>query len=227
MIRFEVVTLDGPGGVGKSTAGKSVAARLGFYFLSTGQIYRALTWMATRRGWKPGEALPGGFLEDARIEVLAEGGLRVNGEHPGEALFTDEISHATSVLSAMPEVRELSNRVQRATVKGIEDSGQYSGVVLEGRDMGTVVFPDARHKFFLTAKPEVRALRRYDELKHRDPSLKLEEVAESLNARDHRDSKRETAPLKADRDAITVDTSGMAFEDVVELLADKIQATAG
>ena len=219
---FKIVTLDGPGGVGKSTTGKMLAERLGYYFLSSGRIYRALAWLALRRGWRMEKALPAGLLEDAHIAIAAGGALSVNGEHPGEVLSSGEIATATSFLSVLPEVRELSNRVQRETVRNIEEAGRFSGVVLEGRDIGTVVFPGAAHKFFLTASLEIRAIRRLKEMKDKHPELILEVVSADLKNRDARDSERELAPLKAAEDAVVVDNSELTLEAAVEAMAAKI-----
>lgn len=221
---FNIVTLDGPGGVGKSSTGKALAERLGYYFLSTGRIYRALAWLALRRGWAIENPLPAGLLDDADIAIADEGGLSINGEQPGEVLSSGDIANATSLLSALPEVRELSNRVQRETVAGIEEAGKFSGVVLEGRDIGTVVFPGAAHKFFLTARPEVRAMRRFKEMKGKNPALTLAAVSEDLRTRDARDSERELAPLKAAGDAVVVDNSELSLEQAVEVMAEKVMA---
>lgn len=219
---FNIVTLDGPGGVGKSTTGKVLAERLGYYFLSSGRIYRALAWLALRRGWSVEKALPAGLLDDANIEIATEGALSVNGEHPGEVLSSGEIATATSFLSVLPAVRELSTRVQRETVESIEACGHYAGVVLEGRDIGTVVFPGAAHKFFLTARLDIRAMRRFRELKDTHPALTLEAVSEDLKNRDTRDSERELAPLKAAGDAIVVDNTELSLAEAVDAMAAKI-----
>ncbi len=221
-ITFNIVTLDGPGGVGKSSSGKALAERLGYYFLSSGQIYRALAWLALRRGWSMENSLPAGLLDDANIEIAHDGALSVNGEHPGEVLSSGEIANATSMLSTLPEVRELSNRVQRETVGSIEGAGRFSGVVLEGRDIGTVVFPGAAHKFFLTARPEIRAMRRFKELKDKHPGLTLAAVSNDLQTRDARDSERELAPLKAAEDAVVVDNSELSLQEAVDAMAAKI-----
>jgi CMP/dCMP kinase len=216
---FEVVALDGPGGVGKSSTARALARRLGFFFLSSGQIYRALAWCALGRGWAPGQALAPGLLEDVRIEVQPDGALRVNGELLGAALNTDAISRATSVLSTLPEVRALSNRVQRETVAALQRAGHFAGVILEGRDIGTVVFPEARHKFFVTASAQERARRRFRELAGSDPGVTLAAVTQALAERDRRDSERALAPLKPAPEAVVVDTSALTLEQVVERLA--------
>lgn len=216
---FDVIALDGPGGVGKSTTARALARRLGYFFLSSGQIYRALAWSALRKGWRPGGPPAPGLLEAVRIEVQADGSLQVDGRAPGAELGSDAISEATSQLSALPAVRAVSNRVQRDTVAGLARAGHFPGVILEGRDIGTVVFPEARHKFFLTADPAVRARRRYEELRQTDPAATLAAVAQALEARDRRDSERDVAPLKPAPDAVRVDTSHQTLDEVVATLA--------
>jgi CMP/dCMP kinase len=223
MAAFDVIALDGPGGVGKSTTARVLAQRLGYFFLSSGRIYRALAWSALQRGWQPGQALAPGLLDDVRIEVQQDGSLHVNGAPAGAALNTESISQAASVLSTLPAVRALSNRIQRETVRGLEKSGHFAGVILEGRDIGTVVFPGARHKFFVTASSAVRAERRYRELARSDPSVTLESVTRALEERDRRDSERDVAPLRPAPDAQIVDTSRQTLEEVVETLARAVR----
>jgi cytidylate kinase len=224
MKAFKVIAMDGPGGVGKSTTARALAGRLGYYFLSSGRIYRALAWVALGRGWKAGSSLAEGLLDDVRIEVETDGVLRVNGEQVGEALGSDAISEAASRLSTLPAVRDLSNRVQRETVARIAERGNFPGVILEGRDIGTVVFPETRHKFFLIASAAVRAQRRFAELRETDPATTLEQVTRSLATRDARDAGRDIAPLKPAADARVIDTSALSLEQVVETL---VRAIAG
>lgn len=224
MAPFEVIALDGPGGVGKSTTARVLARRLGYFFLSSGQIYRALAWYALQRGWGPGRPLESSLLDSVRIDVQPDGGLRVNGEAVGGALNTDAISRATSVLSTEPAVRTLCNRVQRDTVEAMRRAGQVRGVILEGRDIGTVVFPDARHKFFVTASRDERARRRHRELAASDPGITLDAVRTALDERDRRDSERDVAPLRPAPDAEVVDTSALSLEQVVERLAAAVES---
>jgi CMP/dCMP kinase len=224
---FEVIALDGPGGVGKSTTARALAQRLGYFFLSSGQIYRALAWSALAHGWQRGASLAAGLLDAVRIEVAADGSLRVDGQAPGAALSSDAISQAASVLSTLPEVRALSNRVQRDTVAALARAGHFAGVILEGRDIGTVVFPDARHKFFITASTAVRAQRRFKEERARDPSATLEAVQRSLEERDRRDSEREHAPLRVAPGATVVDTGELTLEQVLERLVQAVQGRSG
>lgn len=219
---FEVIALDGPGGVGKSTTGRILAERLGYFFLSSGAIYRALAWLALQQGWQVGENPDPAILEGVRVTVNEGGVLRINGKQPGEALNSEEISTATSHLSTIPEVRDLSNEVQRDTITAMASAGIFGGVILEGRDIGTVVFPEARHKIFLTASVEERARRRFQDLKSSQPELTLEEVMNSLRERDQRDASRDAAPMKPARDALILDTSAMTREDVLQTLIEKI-----
>jgi cytidylate kinase len=219
---FEVIALDGPGGVGKSTTGRILAERLGYFFLSSGAIYRALAWMALQRGWKVGEKPDPEILEGVRVTVNEGGVLRINGKQPGDALIGEEISMATSHLSTIPEVRDISNEVQRDTLTAMASAGVFGGVILEGRDIGTVVFPEARHKIFLTASVEERARRRFQDLKSGHPELTLEEVMNSLQERDQRDASRDAAPMKPARDAFVLDTSAMTREEVLQALLEKI-----
>ena len=219
---FDVIALDGPGGVGKSTTGKILAERLGYFFLSSGAIYRALAWEALQRGWKQGKVPDTEFLKGVRVTVNEGGVLRINGKLPGDALSSEKISMATSHLSTLPEVRTISNEVQRDTITAMASAGVFSGVILEGRDIGTVVFPEAKHKFFLTASVEERARRRFQDLISGQPGLTLEEVMNSLQERDERDASRDTAPMKPARDALVLDTSVMTREEVLEALEKKI-----
>lgn len=218
-----LIALDGPSGVGKSSTARALAERLGYYFLSSGQIYRALAWRALALGWHEGVAIPAAVLEDTDVQVEPDGALAVNGQRVTDELRSEAVSRAASLLSTDERVRAVSNTAQRGTVTRIARRHTFPGVVIEGRDMGTVVFPEARHKFFITASPAERARRRYRELAASNPGLDVDTVERSLMERDERDSTREVAPLKPAPDAEVVDTSGMTLEQVVAHLVAAIR----
>jgi CMP/dCMP kinase len=211
-----IVAIDGPAGAGKSTVARELARRLGFSIVDTGAIYRAVALAARRAGigWEDDEGLS--RLLDAGLGIsFAPGaeGQRVllHGEDVTEAIRTPEISRGASVVSARPVVRRKLLGLQRRLGR---EAGQ--GAVLEGRDIGTVVFPDADVKFFLTASDEARAARRYAELVDRGLAVPLQEVLADQRRRDKDDSERVIAPLKPAPDAIVVDTTGMDLGEVME-----------
>ncbi|HSB19433.1 MAG TPA: (d)CMP kinase [Anaeromyxobacteraceae bacterium] len=215
-----IVAIDGPAGAGKSTAAKRLAAALGFALVDTGAIYRAVALAASRRGIAfDDDARLAGVLEslDVRFEPLPGGeGQRVllGGEDVSQAIRTPPMSLGASAVSARPVVRAGLLELQRrlATASG------NRGAVLEGRDIGTVVFPDADLKVFLTASPEVRARRRHAELRARGDPATYEEVLADQTRRDRDDSTREVAPLRPAGDAVLLDTSALGLEEVVAAL---------
>jgi cytidylate kinase len=210
-----VIALDGPAGVGKSTVAQRLAVRLGYYFLSSGLIYRVMAWWLREAGWD-GESPPDAArLSGMELRIGAGGQPIVNGTPVTANLRDERISALASRVSSVPEVRDLSNRIQRDIVNGIGQDGAYAGVVLEGRDIGTVVFPDAFRKFFVTASDEVRADRRYRELQAKAPGVRREAVLADMRERDERDRTRAVAPLKEAEDAIVVDTSALNIDEVL------------
>jgi cytidylate kinase len=215
-----IVAIDGPAGAGKSTAAKRLAATLGFALVDTGAIYRAVALAASRQGIAfDDDARLAGVLQrlDVRFEPLpAGGGQRVllGGEDVSQAIRTPPMSLGASAVSARPVVRagllELQRRLATAPVN--------RGAVLEGRDIGTVVFPDADLKVFLTASPEVRARRRHAELQARGDPASYQDVLADQTRRDRDDSTREVAPLRPADDAVLLDTSALGLEEVVAAL---------
>jgi cytidylate kinase len=216
-----VVTIDGPAGAGKSTVAKQLARTLGYRLLDTGAIYRSVALVAVRRGVAWSEAEPLASLArdlDIRFELIGDvNHVFLGGEDVSAAIRTPEISQGASQVSAHPPVRAALLELQRRL-------GAGGGVVVEGRDTGTVVFPNAQAKFFLVATPDERARRRVAELaqngRHVDHAQTLAEITE----RDARDSGRDVAPMKAAPDAVLIDSSAMTIDAVVEAIAKATQA---
>jgi len=206
---MSVVAIDGPVGSGKSTVARRVAGRLGYLYLDTGAMYRAVGLLATEAGVQLGD-------EAAVLPVAAAAELRFDGDgrlfagdrDVSTAIRTLEMGAAASVVSALPGVRRLLVERQRTLGSGAD-------IVMEGRDIGTNVFPDAGVKVFLTARPEIRAARRAEELRADGEDVDVAEVLAALLERDRRDSEREVAPLRRAADAVEVDTSALTLDEVV------------
>jgi len=211
-----VVAIDGPAGAGKSTVAWQVAERLGFVRVDTGALYRAVGLIALERGvsLEDGPALGklSSELDLAFVEGPSGPRLTVNGADREDDLRTPDVADAASKVSALPEVRSALLEAQR-------QMGADGGVVLEGRDIGTVVFPDAEVKVFLTASAEARARRRLRDLEERGVHSTYEDVLAAMQARDTRDSSREHAPLKPAEDATVVDSTTMSQDAVVAHIA--------
>ena len=213
-----IVAIDGPAGAGKSTVARQLARKLGFTMIDTGAIYRSVALAARRAGvdWDDDEGLrklldAGLGLTFLSVPDALEQRVLLHGQDVSEAIRTPEISRGSSVVSARPVVRKKLLGLQR-------DLGHKApkGAVLEGRDIGTVVFPDAQVKFFLTASDEARARRRYAELAEKGVAAPLQEVLADQRRRDKDDMERIIAPLKPAPDAITVETTGLDLAEVVE-----------
>ncbi len=219
-----VVAIDGPAGAGKSSAAKELARRLDYRLLDTGALYRAVALLARRRGidWEDAD----GAAELAReldVEFRLDGDVnrvRVDGEDVSAAIRTAEVSEGSSRVSAHPQVREALLDLQRRLAR-------EGGVVAEGRDVGTVVFPDAAAKFFLTADPEVRARRRFEEIAAFGQSADFEATRDELKRRDARDTSRAAAPLIQAPDAICVDSTDLELDAVVDRMLSEVRAREG
>ena len=221
------MAIDGPAGAGKSTVARRLADRLGFTLVDTGALYRAVALAARRAGvaWDDEVKVVdvARRVEASRLLELvpdAEKGVRVmlDGQDVSDAIRTADMGMGASRVSAMGGVRAALLALQR-------QAGEKGGVVLEGRDIGTVVFPDAEVKFFLTASPEVRARRRYEELVERGQKVDYAATLAEVKARDENDTNRPIAPLRRADDALLVDSSNRAVDDIVEEMARRV-ATA-
>ncbi len=214
------VAIDGPAGAGKSTISKQLAKKLGFIYVDTGALYRAIGLKFLRKGidTKLECDIPA-ILETAQIDIkFVDGEQRVflNGEDVSALIRTPEVSMMASAVSAKPPVRAFLLEMQRKLAR-------ENNVIMDGRDIGTVVLPDATVKIFLTAAVETRANRRYLELKERGSAATFEEVLEDMKVRDYNDSNRPIAPLKPAEDSVIVDTSDLDFEQSVDTLYNVIK----
>lgn len=209
------IAIDGPVGAGKSTVARECAKRLGIIYVDTGAMYRACALFCIRNGVeiKPeNEADIAKLLnDDMKLEITLVDGVQhviVNGEDVSDAIRENSISMAASAVSALPSVRAYLLGMQR-------DLAAKNSVIMDGRDIGTVVLPNADIKIFITARPEVRAKRRFDELKAKGTDITLGEVLVEVNKRDYNDTHRKEAPLAQAKDAILLDTSELDFEQTV------------
>ena len=220
-----IITIDGPAGSGKSTIAKMLAKELGFTYIDTGAMYRAVALMVKREGIDPDNP-------DAVVELMkkiqidlkpAENGVQVflNGEDVSKEIRTEEIGKIASKIARHSEVRKILVQMQR------ELGLRAKNVVIEGRDTGTVIFPDADIKFFFTASPEVRAERRYKELKEKGLNISYEEILKEIKERDHLDETRKDSPLRPAEDAIIIDTTDKSlsdvFQNVLKIIKDRLK----
>lgn len=216
-----IITIDGPIATGKSSIAKKLARAIGYIYFDTGAMYRSMTWGLLKHNVNPDDAESvKAYLEKFDFDIKIRQGERcyyVEGENITDAIRGEKVTSAVSRISAMKEVREKLMALQREFAIGVN-------AVFEGRDMGTVVFPDAEVKIFLTGRPEVRAKRRYDELKAKYPDdfkeMTMEKMLEDLNRRDTEDSTREIAPLRQAPDALVIDTSDLTIEEIIQKIQE-------
>ena len=209
------VAIDGPGGTGKSTIAKAVAEKLGLEYVDTGAMYRSIALKTIRKGVDPeNELAVVEMLSDTEID-FNDNKVYLDGEDVSGLIRTNEISMQASVISKLGPVRAKVDEVSKRLAS-------TKNVVMEGRDIGTAVIPDAEVKVFMTAAAEVRARRRYNQLLEQGKSANLEQIKEEIEMRDYQDSHREINPLKQAEDAVFLDTSDMTIEENIDAICDLI-----
>lgn len=216
----EVITIDGPTSSGKNSVGFLLAQKLGYQYIDTGMIYRAGTYLVLQKNLKLDDvsAITQVF-KNLNLEIKnGSGNLKIlnNGEDLTDILHSPEVTDNVSTVSAIKEVREVTKVIQRKL-------GTAKNTVMTGRDIGSEIFPQAKHKFFLTASVEVRAKRRFDQLVKTDPAIKFETVLESMEDRDKKDSTREVSPLRVPEEAVVIDNTNMTVEQTVDQMLKHIQ----
>lgn len=206
-----IVTIDGPAGTGKSTVARGLAERLGFAFLNTGAMYRGVALACLRDGLDPSDEPSVGRLLSALILSFSQDRLLLDGEDVADQIRDVSVTDAASLVAALPSVRQ-------ALVLQQQRIGEGTDLVTEGRDQGTVVFPHAECKFFLTASPEVRAVRRVEEMRRKGIAAEVGDILSQQQLRDQRDESRAHGPLRPAEDAITINTSAVSASDVLDQL---------
>ena len=219
--KWRLIAIDGVAAAGKSTTAMGLAAELGYNYLDTGAMYRTLALNLIQNGAdKDDNYAVISSLETAKIKVECKNDrmkIYLGDEEVSGKIRTNEVTELTSLISTIPEVRKKMVELQRKLVKG-------KNIIVEGRDIGTVVFPDADMKFFLTASVKERAKRRYADLKEDENSKSLEEIEKEIEERDLRDSTRTTSPLVSAEDAIKIDTTDMTVDEQVKQLTRLIHS---
>lgn len=212
---MKTIAIDGPSGAGKSAIASALAKRLGYEYIDTGALYRTIAYIAVKEG---GDLSTEELLKrvDAQSIDYKDGAVQLNGQALGDVIRTEAISQKTSQLSKEPAVRDYLLSLQRRLAKD-------GGVVMEGRDIGTVVLPSADVKFFLTASEEERARRRYEQRLAFGEVVDMETIKADIHARDERDKNRAVAPLKQAADAILVDSTAMSEEEVLDTMANYVE----
>ena len=213
-----IIAIDGPAGSGKSTTSKLVAERLGISHLDTGSMYRAVTLYFIENQYHVGEIDIDEVLESIDIEISNEL-VFLNGRDVTSKLRDPKVSSLVSDISSLQKVRFKMVQLQR-------NISENKSIVIDGRDIGTVVFPEADFKFFITASIEVRASRRFDELKASNSDITLDEILGQIEKRDYFDSTRDNSPLKKASDAITIDTTRLSIDEQVNLILETINNNA-
>lgn len=219
----DVITIDGPTSSGKNSVGFLLSKKLGYQYIDTGMIYRAGTYLILQNkiDLDDKESIINLF-KVLRLEIKSDnGGLRIfnNGEDLTDKLHSQEVTKNVSIIAAIKGVREVTKVIQRQL-------GESKNTVMTGRDIGSEIFPNAKHKFFLTASDKVRAKRRYEQLAKVDPNITYEMVYQSMIERDKKDSTREVSPLRIPAGAIVIDNSNLDVEQTVKEMLEQIEGNA-
>ncbi|GAB4262213.1 MAG: (d)CMP kinase [Methylomicrobium sp.] len=217
-MRAPVLTIDGPSGAGKGTVSRAIARRLGWHYLDSGSIYRSLAIAALAAGTDLNDEtaiVNVALAMSLEFECHAELVVKLDGRDITDQLGLESTGNAASIVAALPEVRQVLLQKQK-------DFRQSPGLVADGRDMGTVVFPDAQYKVFLTASAEERAMRRYKQLKEKGIDANLARITQEIEERDRRDRERAAAPLVQAQDAVFIDSSDLSIEAVIDRVVSLI-----
>lgn len=215
-----VIAIDGPAGAGKSTISKLIAKNLGINYIDTGAMYRAITYKCIKENIDVNDIQRVVDLCSRTDVDFVDNNIYLDGQRLDEEIRTLQVSSRVSDVAKIPQVREFLLKKQR-------EIGKRSDVILDGRDVGTHIFPDTKYKFFLNASAQERGRRRYQELIDKGQSVVLEEIIEDIKKRDHIDSTREVAPLVKADDAIEVDTTSMTIDQVVTYISDIVRRIGG
>ncbi|MBA3065481.1 (d)CMP kinase [bacterium] len=211
MSEKKIITIDGPAGAGKSTIAKIAAAHLGLTYIDTGAMYRAVTYKVLKNGGDFEDTKKIIRLAEKSVILLDNGKIFLDGEDVTDKIRTRQVTNKTSIIAALGEVRKVLRDTQR-------DFSKTQGVVMEGRDIGTVVFPGAKYKFYLDASITERARRRYEELRAKGQKVQMEDIITDINKRDNLDFNRGLCPLKIPKGAVVIDSTNKSIEEVADII---------
>ena len=220
---FIIIAIDGPSGVGKSTIARKLAAELSYLYVDTGAMFRCLALSWGKQGCPESDLSLHELGESTKIDFKDEQ-IFCDEIDVTDEIRSEKISSLASRISLFPSIREVLKKKQQAMVKEECEAENYKGAILEGRDIGTVVFPSADYKYYLDASPEIRAKRRYLQLQRQNVDLDFKKILFAICERDHQDKNRILAPLKAAEDAITIDTGNMKIDEVMKHLLKDVDS---